>query len=245
MNKNYTEMYKNCAKLKISVCVSLVFSRFDMICDLKSLSAAAIKTLIFCYQAFASSPNIELNQNIYVHVASYLEQLNSNTFRLPLDKFYKSRYGTLGENFKFISTKEWEAFWLVDPAHLGSLRNENVTFAWLEFNEMKYAEVIITHAKISEDRKFVDYEVIPPLRDNFLNIGFAAMLFDPANSGACALSVLEDAQVDGLNDALLAGAGVAALDCLLEDYISVIVNPAIKRRVSPFYGYVLKTDVSN
>jgi len=194
---------------------------------------------------FANANDFSKEQNIFVHVTANLEIIDTKRVRLALDKFEKSRVSTLGNNFHFLSTNKWEDAWLEDLDTVTSPQGQKATFAWLDFNEMKFSEIEILSAKFSTNRKFVEYELLNPIYKNVDNIGFAALLFDPTNSGACALSVLEDAQLDGLNDALLAGAGVAALDCLLDEYVSVILNPAINHRVSPFYGFVLKASVSD
>jgi hypothetical protein len=212
---------------------------------LKIFLCVALSAAFTCFSTLASTSEFGKERNIFVHVTANLEIIDSSRVRLALDKFDKSRVSTLGNNFYFLSTNKWEDIWLEDLYTVTSHLGQKATFAWLDFNEMKFSEIVILSMKFSNDRKFVEYELLNPIYEKVDKIGFAALLFDPTDSGACALSVLEDAQLDGLNDALLAGAGVAALDCLLDDYVSVILNPAINHRVSPFYGFILKASVSD
>lgn len=216
-----------------------------MILKAKKISIRTLSSFLIYFFLLASSAASEDKQSVYVHVAANLELINQKKLRLSLDKFDNSRFATLGKNFQFLSTNKWESIWIANPTKVISGRGKNATIAWLDSNELKYDELLILAAKISEDRKYVDYEIQTPTKNEFQDIGFAAILFDPKRSGICAFSVLEDAEVDGLNEALLAGAGVASLDCLLDEYISIILNPAINRRVSPFYGFILNAVASD
>ena len=100
------------------------------------------------------------------------------------------------------------------------------------------AEITITSAKVTKNGRAIVYTFDSAERLFEGTVTYANILIDSGNSGACSISVLSDAVEDGLSETLFAGAGVAYMDCLLEDLFSVILLPSINRRTSPFYGFI-------
>jgi len=175
---------------------------------------------------------------LFVHSSTTAIRMSETTFVMPVWPKTPIKSDESIQTYGYLTSTDFVSLWdgyQNSPFAKGS---PHATLSWVEKNRVMDAEIIITSAKVTKNGRAIAY-TFNNSEELFAGTdAYANLLIDSSNSGACSISVMSDAVDDGLSETLFAGAGVAYLDCLLEDLFSFILLPAINRRTSPFYGFI-------
>lgn len=116
----------------------------------------AVWYLLISFTLFACSPEQEPNNSepewLFVHTADSAQVLNKTTVLMPLSRDIFAFTDRPNRKHMYLNGEQFVSLWSEDSANSFKSDPPNAVLTWVEGDEIREVEVIITHAKFDSNQ---------------------------------------------------------------------------------------------